>query len=62
METTQTNLVADQIIREVILLTQEYKEAIKNGKEFSVSREIKDKIKVLTDQLDELLSNENRNN
>jgi len=58
METKQVNLLADQIIREITSLTQNYKEAIESGKEFSVTKEIKDKIKSLTDQLDGLLSND----
>ncbi len=59
MEEIGSNNLTDKLIAEITLLTRNYKEAIKDGKEFSEAKEIRQKIKELIDELKQLLSENN---
>ena len=56
MDQTEVSRLANQLIVEITFLTQEYNEAIKRGKELSEAKEIREKIKTLAAQLDELIN------
>ena len=60
MEQIQATPLADQIIVEIFSLTEKYNDAIKNNKLFSEAREIRGKIKNLTEELKKIFS-ENEN-
>ena len=50
------HILINKLTAEITLLTNEYNEAIRNGKEFSHAKKIRQKIKELEDELKQLLS------
>jgi ElaB/YqjD/DUF883 family membrane-anchored ribosome-binding protein len=55
MEQTKSTPMADQLINEIYSLTERYNDNIKNGGKFSDAKEIRKKIKALTEELRKIL-------
>ena len=55
MEQTKSTPLADELIKEIYSLTERYNANIKNGGKFSDAKEIRRKIKALTEELSKVL-------
>ena len=56
MEQAKSTPSAEQLINEIYSLTERYNDNIKNGGKFSDAKEIRRKIKVLTEKLRKILA------
>jgi hypothetical protein len=60
MEQINPTLLPNQLINEIFSLTKKYNDTIKNGGKFSEAKEIRKKVKELTEELKKILAqNEN---
>jgi hypothetical protein len=60
MEQINPTLLPNQLINEIFSLTKKYNDTIKNGGKFSEAKEIRKKVKELTEELKKILvQNEN---